>query len=81
MQQSVRQIKRVYFTILALNWLAVGLGLMVMTLLYDYRHLEKLGYPLYLLECLRIRDDEASGLIAAGLGFLLVAHWIQWGPF
>jgi len=32
-----------------LYWLAVGLGVVFLTLVYDYRHLEKLSYPLYFL--------------------------------
>ena len=32
-----------------LYWLAVGLGVMCVTLTYDYRHLEKLSYPIYII--------------------------------
>ena len=37
MQQSVQQIKRVYFAVLALNWLAVGLVLPIFVLFMQSR--------------------------------------------
>ncbi len=57
-------------------WLAVGLGLMVMTLLYDYRHLEKLGYPLYLLSVILLVGVMVGGKVVSGS-----RRWLPLGPF
>ena len=55
-------------------WLAVGLGLMILTLFYDYRHLEKLGYPLYILSILLL-----VGVMVAGKTVYGSRRWLLWG--
>jgi rod shape determining protein RodA len=62
-------IKQVY-------WLAVGLVLMFMTLLYDYRHLEKLGYPAYLLSIILLVGVMLGGKTVSGS-----RRWLPLGPF
>lgn len=57
-------------------WLAVGLALMFLTLLYDYRHLEKLSYPLYLLSILMLVGVMVGGKMAGGS-----RRWLPIGPF
>ncbi|HZE20992.1 MAG TPA: FtsW/RodA/SpoVE family cell cycle protein, partial [Desulfobaccales bacterium] len=44
-----------------LYWLAVGLGVLTMTLLYDYRHLEKLSFPLYIISILMLIGVMVAG--------------------
>ena len=56
-------------------WLAVGLGLMVLTLFYDYRHLEKLGYPIYILSILLL-----VGVMVAGKTVYGSRRWLLLGP-
>lgn len=59
-----------------LYWLAVGLAVMLATLFYDYRHLEKLAYPLYFL--------SLALLVAVMLGGKTVSgcrRWLALGPF
>ncbi len=56
-------------------WLAVGMFLMFLTMLYDYRHLEKLSYPLY---CISV-----AMLVAVLLGGKMVSgsrRWLPLGP-
>ena len=60
-------IKQMYF-------LAVGLGLMVLTLFYDYRHLEKLGYPIYILSILLLVAVMVAGKTVYGS-----RRWLLWG--
>ena len=47
-------------------WLAVGLALMFFSLLYDYRHLEKLSYPIYVLSIILLLSVTLGGKIAGG---------------
>ena len=56
-------------------WLLVGLGLMFFTLLYDYRHLEKLAYPLYLLSLLLLVAVMVAGKMVSGS-----RRWLALGP-
>lgn len=56
-------------------WLAVGLGLMILTLIYDYRHLEKLGYPIYILSILLL-----VGVMVAGKTVYGSRRWLLLGP-
>ena len=56
-------------------WLAVGLGLMFLTLFYDYRHLEKLGYPIYILSILLL-----VGVMVAGKTVYGSRRWLLLGP-
>jgi rod shape determining protein RodA len=59
-----------------LYWLAVGLALMLLTLFYDYRHLEKLGYPLYLLSILLLVGVMVAGKMVSGS-----RRWLPLGSF
>jgi rod shape determining protein RodA len=59
-----------------LYWLAVGLALMLLTLFYDYRHLEKLGYPLYLLSVVLLVGVMVAGKMVSGS-----RRWLPLGPF
>jgi len=59
-----------------LYWLAVGLGLMVLTMLYDYRHLEKMGYPAYLLSIILLVAVMVAGKMVSGS-----RRWLPLGPF
>ena len=59
-----------------LYWLAVGLALMLLTLFYDYRHLEKLGYPAYLLSLLLLVGVMVAGKMVSGS-----RRWLPLGPF
>jgi rod shape determining protein RodA len=59
-----------------LYWLAVGLALMLLTLFYDYRHLEKLGYPAYVLSLLLLVGVMVAGKMVSGS-----RRWLPIGPF
>jgi rod shape determining protein RodA len=59
-----------------LYWLAVGLGVMFVTLIYDYRHLEKLSYPIYILSILLLVAVMFGGKMVAGS-----RRWLSLGPF
>ena len=59
-----------------LYWLAVGLGVMFVTLVYDYRHLEKLSYPIYILTILLLVAVMFGGKMVAGS-----RRWLPIGPF
>jgi rod shape determining protein RodA len=59
-----------------LYWLAVGLGVMFVTLVYDYRHLEKLSYPIYILTILLLVAVMFGGKMVAGS-----RRWLPLGPF
>ncbi|HEY9074239.1 MAG TPA: rod shape-determining protein RodA [Desulfobaccales bacterium] len=61
-------IKQVYF-------LLVGLGLMFLTLFYDYRHLEKLSYPVYILSILLLVGVMVAGKTVSGS-----RRWLPLGP-
>ena len=49
---------------------------MFLTLFYDYRHLEKLGYPLYFLSLLLL-----VGVMVAGKMVYGCRRWLLLGPF
>jgi rod shape determining protein RodA len=59
-----------------LYWLAVGLGVMFVTLVYDYRHLEKLSYPIYILSIVLLVAVMFGGKMVAGS-----RRWLPIGPF
>jgi rod shape determining protein RodA len=59
-----------------LYWLAVGLGVMCVTLTYDYRHLEKLGYPIYILSIVLLVAVMFGGKVVSGS-----RRWLPLGPF
>jgi rod shape determining protein RodA len=59
-----------------LYWLAVGLGVMFVTLTYDYRHLEKLSYPIYILSILLLVAVMFGGKVVSGS-----RRWLPMGPF
>ncbi len=59
-----------------LYWLAVGLGVMFVTLTYDYRHLEKLSYPLYIVSILMLVAVMFFGKMVYGS-----RRWLPLGPF
>ena len=61
-------------------WLAVGLGLMVLTLFYDYRHLEKLGYPIYLLSIVLLVIVLVAGKTVYGSRRWLLLGAISFQP-
>ena len=57
-------------------WLAVGLALMFLTLIYDYRHLEKLSYPVYIISILMLVAVMVAGKMVGGS-----RRWLPLGPF
>jgi rod shape determining protein RodA len=59
-----------------LYWLAVGLVVMFVTLLYDYRHLERLSYPIYILSILLLLAVMFGGKTVSGS-----RRWLPLGPF
>ena len=59
-----------------LYWLAVGLGVMCVTLTYDYRYLEKLSYPIYIISILLLVAVMFGGKMVAGS-----RRWLPLGPF
>jgi rod shape determining protein RodA len=56
-------------------WLAVGLGVLCVTLFYDYRHLEKLSYPLYVISILLLLAVMFGGKVVYGS-----RRWLALGP-
>jgi rod shape determining protein RodA len=58
-----------------LYWLAVGLGVLVLTLIYDYRHLEKLSFPLYIISILLLVGVMYGGKMVSGS-----RRWLAMGP-
>jgi rod shape determining protein RodA len=58
-----------------LYWLAVGLGVMLVTLTYDYRYLEKLSYPIYIISVLLLLAVMFGGKVVAGS-----RRWLPLGP-
>ena len=58
-----------------LYWLAVGLGVMCVTLTYDYRHLEKLSYPIYILSIVLLLAVMFGGKMVSGS-----RRWLPLGP-
>jgi rod shape determining protein RodA len=59
-----------------LYWLAVGLGVMCATLTYDYRHLEKLSYPIYIIAMVLLLAVMFGGKMVSGS-----RRWLPLGPF
>jgi rod shape determining protein RodA len=57
-------------------WLAIGVTLMLLSLLYDYRHLEKLSYPLYIISIILLLAVMLGGKMAGGS-----RRWLPLGPF
>jgi rod shape determining protein RodA len=58
-----------------LYWLAVGLGVLAVTLVYDYRHLEKLSFPLYIISILLLVGVMLGGKMVSGS-----RRWLALGP-
>ncbi|MDI6852487.1 MAG: rod shape-determining protein RodA [Deltaproteobacteria bacterium] len=58
-----------------LYWLGVGLTVMLFSLLYDYRHYEKLAYPLYLLSLVLLIGVMVAGKMVSGS-----RRWLALGP-
>jgi rod shape determining protein RodA len=56
-------------------WLGVGLALMFLMLLYDYRHLEKIAYPLYFLSLALLLAVMVGGKTVSGS-----RRWLSLGP-
>jgi rod shape determining protein RodA len=59
-----------------LYWLAVGVAVMCVTLVYDYRYLEKLSYPIYLISVLMLVAVMFGGKVVYGS-----RRWLPLGPF
>ena len=59
-----------------LYWLGLGLGVLCLILLVDYRHLEKLGYPIYIISVLLLVGVMFGGKVAYGS-----RRWLALGPF
>jgi rod shape determining protein RodA len=59
-----------------LYWLALGLGVMFVTLTYDYRHLEKLSYPVFIISILLLLAVMFGGKMVSGS-----RRWLPLGPF
>ncbi len=57
-------------------WLGLGLGVMLFTLLYDYRHYEKLAYPLFILSIILLIGVMVAGKMVSGS-----RRWLALGPF
>jgi rod shape determining protein RodA len=57
-------------------WLGVGLTVMLFSLLYDYRHYEKLAYPLYIVSILLLIAVMVAGKMVSGS-----RRWLALGPF
>lgn len=58
-----------------LYWFLVGLGVMFLTLFYDYRHLERLAYPLYLAGMVLLLLVMVAGKTVSGS-----KRWLVLGP-
>ena len=58
-----------------LYWLGVGLGVMFVTLVYDYRHLEKMSYFPYILSILLLVAVMFGGKVVYGS-----RRWLALGP-
>lgn len=56
-------------------WLAVGLAVMFFTLLYDYRHYEKVAYPFFILTVVLLLGVMAAGKMVSGS-----KRWLVLGP-
>lgn len=56
-------------------WLLVGLGVMLVTLTIDYRYLERLAYPLYILSIILLIAVMLGGKTVSGS-----KRWLALGP-
>jgi rod shape determining protein RodA len=56
-------------------WLLVGLAVMLLTLTIDYRHLERLAYPLYILSIILLIGVMVAGKTVSGS-----KRWLALGP-
>jgi rod shape determining protein RodA len=56
-------------------WLAAGLGIMVLSLMYHYRHYEKVAYPLYILSLVLLVGVMVAGKMVSGS-----RRWLVLGP-
>jgi len=56
-------------------WLGVGLALMGLTILYDYRYLEKMAFPLYLISVVLLLAVMFGGKMVSGS-----RRWLPLGP-
>jgi len=56
-------------------WLLVGLGVMLVTLTIDYRYLERLAYPLYIVSILLLIGVMVAGKTVSGS-----QRWLALGP-
>ncbi|MBW1990780.1 MAG: rod shape-determining protein RodA [Deltaproteobacteria bacterium] len=56
-------------------WLGLGLAVMFLSLLYDYRHYERLAYPLYILSIVLL-----VGVMVAGKSVSGSRRWLALGP-
>lgn len=56
-------------------WLIVGLSIMFLSLFYDYRHYEKLAYPLYLISIILLVGVMVGGKLVSGS-----RRWLALGP-
>ena len=56
-------------------WLLVGLAVMFLMLVIDYRHLEKLAYPLYILSIILLVGVMVAGKTVSGS-----KRWLALGP-
>lgn len=59
-----------------LSWLGVGIGIALMVCLFDYRHLEYLGFPLYTLNVLLL-----LAVLVIGKTIMGATRWIDLGFF
>lgn len=58
-----------------LYWLGIGLGLMLFTIMFDYRYLEKVAYPLYWLTVFLLLLVMVAGKTVSGS-----KRWLALGP-
>jgi len=56
-------------------WLGIGLGIMLLTLTFDYRNLEKLAYPCYILTVILLLAVMVAGKVVSGS-----KRWLVLGP-
>src|SRR3989304_9143993 len=56
-------------------WLMVGLSVMFFTLLYDYRHYEKVAYPFFIITIILLIGVMAAGKMVSGS-----RRWLALGP-
>ncbi|MBW1918003.1 MAG: rod shape-determining protein RodA [Deltaproteobacteria bacterium] len=73
LSQAARQDTPLY--IKQLYWLGFGFGLMLMTLLFDYRNLEKVAYPLFWLTVVLLVLVLVFGKVVSGS-----QRWLPLGP-